>query len=229
LKKLGYEWADTIEHLSYGMVELPHGKMKSREGTVVDADDLMNEMYNTAFKTGCELGKIGEMSETEGRALCEMIAMGALKYFILKVDPKKKMMFIPEESIDFNGNTGPFIQYTHARIKSLLRKYCEQGKNETEVGKASDFVLSKKEMDIIKSLDEYPDVVMQAGSACSPALIANHIYELAKEYNQFYQDVPILKEPDADVLYFRVRLSEFVAKTIKHGMALLGIAVPEKM
>jgi arginyl-tRNA synthetase len=229
LKKLGYEWADTIEHLSYGMVELPHGKMKSREGTVVDADDLMNEMYNTAFKTGCELGKISEMSETEGRALCEMIAMGALKYFILKVDPKKKMMFIPEESIDFNGNTGPFIQYTHARIKSLLRKYCEQGKNETEADKVSDFVLSKKEMDIIKSLYEYPDVVMQAGSACSPALIANHIYELAKEYNQFYQDVPILKEPNADVLCFRVRLSEFVAKTIKHGMALLGIAVPEKM
>jgi len=229
LKKLGYEWADTIEHLSYGMVELPHGKMKSREGTVVDADDLMDEMFNTAFKTGCELGKINEMSETEGHDLCKMIAMGALKYFILKVDPKKKMMFIPEESIDFNGNTGPFIQYTHARIKSLLRKSCEQGKNETGGGASSDFALSKKEMDIIKSLYEYPDVVMQAGTSCSPALIANHIYELAKEYNQFYQEVPILKEPESDVLCFRVRLSEFVAKTIKHGMGLLGIDVPEKM
>jgi arginyl-tRNA synthetase len=229
LKKLGYEWANTIEHLSYGMVELPHGKMKSREGTVVDADDLMDEMFNTAFKTGCELGKVTEMSETEGRQLCEMIAMGALKYFILKVDPKKKMMFIPEESIDFNGNTGPFIQYTHARIQSLLRKYREQEKNKIENGETADFALSKKEMDIIKSLYEYPDVVMQAGVAYSPALIANHLYELAKEYNQFYQDVPILKEPDADIVYFRVRLSEFVAKTIKHGMALLGIAVPEKM
>ena len=170
------------------------------------------------------------MSETEGRQLCQMIAMGALKYFILKVDPKKKMMFIPEESIDFNGNTGPFIQYTHARIKSLLRKSCEQGKKiETGSIASNDFVLSKKEMDIIKSLYEYPDVVMQAGVAYSPALIANHIYELAKEYNQFYQETPILKEPDTDVLCFRVRLSEFVAKTIKHGMALLGIEVPEKM
>jgi arginyl-tRNA synthetase len=175
------------------------------------------------------LGKINEMSETEGRELCEMIAIGALKYFILKVDPKKKMMFIPEESIDFNGNTGPFIQYTHARIKSLLRKYCEQGENKEENVETSDFDISKKEMDIIKSLYEYPDVVMQAGSVCSPALIANHIYELAKEYNQFYQDVPILKEPNADVMYFRVRLSEFVANAIKHGMGLLGINVPEKM
>jgi arginyl-tRNA synthetase len=201
--------------------------MKSREGTVVDADDLMNEMYETAFKMSSELGKINEMSETEGRQLCEMIAMGALKYFILKVDPKKKMMFIPEESIDFNGNTGSFIQYTHARIKSLLRKYREQEKPETE--KTDDFDISQKEMDIIKSLYEYPDAVMQAGSTYSPALIANHIYELAKEYNQFYQDVPILKEPNAALMYFRLRLSEFVAKTIKHGMALLGIAVPEKM
>ncbi|MCL2510922.1 MAG: arginine--tRNA ligase [Bacteroidales bacterium] len=229
LKKLGYEWADTIEHLSYGMVELPQGKMKSREGTVVDADDLMDEMYKTAFKTGCELGKVNEMSEDDGHQLCQMIAMGALKYFILKVDPKKKMMFIPEESIDFNGNTGPFIQYTHARIKSVLRKHCEQEKPATDSRASSDFALSKKEMDIIKSLYEYPDVVRQAGVAYSPALIANHIYELAKEYNQFYQEVPILKEPDADVMCFRVRLSEFVAKTIKHGMALLGIEVPEKM
>ena len=229
LKKLGYEWAETMEHLSYGMVELPHGKMKSREGTVVDADDLMDEMFNTAFKTGCELGKVTEMSETEGHQLCEMVAMGALKYFILKVDPKKKMMFIPEESIDFNGNTGPFIQYTHARIQSLLRKYREQEKNKIENDETTDFALSKKEMDIVKSLYEYPDVVMQAGNMYNPALIANHLYELAKEYNQFYQDVPILKEPDADTVYFRVRLSEFVAKTIKHGMALLGIAVPEKM
>jgi arginyl-tRNA synthetase len=236
LKKLGYEWADTIEHLSYGMVELPHGKMKSREGTVVDADDLMDEMYNTAFKMSNELGKINEMSETEGRELCEMIAMSALKYFILKVDPKKKMMFIPEESIDFNGNTGPFIQYTHARIKSLLRKYREQDCAESSVLRHYErneaiqkLDISPKETGIIKSLYEYPDVVMQAGSAYSPALIANHIYELAKEYNQFYQDVPILKEPNADLRYFRLRLSELVAKTIKHGMALLGIAVPEKM
>ena len=228
LKKLGCGWADTIEHLSYGMVELPHGKMKSREGTVVDADDLMDEMYNTAFQMSNELGKINEMSETEGRELCEMIAMSALKYFILKVDPKKKMMFIPEESIDFNGNTGPFIQYTHARIKSLLRKY--QNSRHCEHSEAiRNINISLKETDIIKSLYEYPEVVMQAGIARSPALIANHIYELAKEYNQFYQDVPILKEPDADVMYFRLRLSEFVAKTIKHGMALLGIAVPEKM
>jgi len=230
LKKLGYDWAHTIEHLSYGMVELPHGKMKSREGTVVDADDLMDEMYNTAFKMSNELGKINEMTETEGCNLCEMIAMGALKYFILKVDPKKKMMFIPEESIDFNGNTGPFIQYTHARIKSLLRKYNEQVKSTSAHCKRNEEIqISKKETDIIKSLYEYPDIVMQAGSMRSPALIANHIYELSKEYNQFYQDVPILKEPNTDVMYFRVRMSELVAKTIKHGMALLGIEVPEKM
>jgi arginyl-tRNA synthetase len=227
LKKLSYEWADTIEHLSYGMVELPHGKMKSREGTVVDADDLMNEMYQTAFKMSSELGKINEMTEKEGRELCEMIALGALKYFILKVDPKKKMMFIPEESIDFNGNTGPFIQYTHARIQSLLRKSRQQQK--TGDSNAADFALSAKETDIVKSLYEYPDVVMQAGAARSPALIANHIYELAKEYNQFYQDIPILKEPNAAVMSFRLQLSEFVGKTIKHGMSLLGIAVPEKM
>jgi arginyl-tRNA synthetase len=230
LKKLEYKWADTIEHLSYGMVELPHGKMKSREGTVVDADDLMDEMYNTAFKMSSKLGKINEMSEIEGRQLCEMIAMGALKYFILKVDPKKKMMFIPEESIDFNGNTGPFIQYTHARIRSLLRKYRKQSEITLNSQLSTlNSQLSPKETDIIKSLYEYPDVVMQAGSVYSPALIANHIYELAKEYNQFYQDVPILREPNVEVMYFRVRLSEFVAKTIKHGMALLGIAVPEKM
>jgi arginyl-tRNA synthetase len=227
LKKLGYLWADTIQHLSYGMVELPHGKMKSREGTVVDADDLMDNMVETATIMAHELGKIDEMTQNESAVLCETIAFGALKYFILKVDPKKKMMFIPEESIDFNGNTGPFIQYTHARIRSLLRKSVE--KNIATEATQRYFSISQKEIDVIQSLYSYPDTVAQAGANLSPALLANFLYELAKEYNQFYHDIPILKEQDAAVMCFRLRLSECVAKVIKQGMALLGINVPEKM
>ncbi|MDR0364934.1 MAG: arginine--tRNA ligase [Bacteroidales bacterium] len=227
LKRLGYDWADNIYHLSYGMVELPHGKMKSREGTVVDADDLMDQMYKTAFQMSSELGKLNEMTPQEGRELCENIAMAALKYFILKVDPKKKMLFIPEESIDFNGNTGPFMQYTHARIKSLLRKAQEQSIEIENV--SADYAMLPKEIEIVKLLHEYPEIVAQAGENYSPALIANYAYELAKEYNQFYQEIPILRELQKDAIHFRLQLSLFVAQVVKHAMGLLGAKVPEKM
>lgn len=227
LKKLGYGWSDGIYHLSYGMVELPHGKMKSREGTVVDADDLMDQMCETARQMSAELGKLDEMTPQEGEELCENIAMAALKYFILKVDPKKKMLFIPEESVDFNGNTGPFMQYTHARIKSLWRK--AQEKNIVLDGATAAYAMLPKEIEIAKLLHEYPETVAQAGENCSPALIANYVYELAKEYNQFYQETPILREPSAEAVVFRLKLSLFTAQVIKHGMKLLGIKVPEKM
>ena len=228
LKKLDKEWADRIYHLSYGMVELPEGKMKSREGTVVDADDLVNEMKAIAKSTTEELGKTDGLSETEADNLYRMIGLGALKYFILKVDPKKNMMFNPKESIDFNGNTGPFIQYTHARICSVLRKAKESG-----ISWSSSNInvpeLLPKEKDIIKLLYEYPSIVKEAGISYSPALIANYIYELVKEYNGFYQELPILKNDDAEVKNFRLVLSEFTASVIKSAMWLLGIEVPEKM
>lgn len=228
LKKLGKSWAEHIYHLSYGMVELPEGKMKSREGTVVDADDLMDEMYNTAKSTSEELGKFNDFSDQEAHELYSMLSLGALKYFILKVDPKKTMTFNPKESIDFNGNTGPFIQYTHARIKSILRKA-----SENNIGSNSKLdyntALETKETSLIKLLYEYPSVTIQASENMSPALVANYAYELAKEFNQFYHDISILKESDEEKRDFRISLSAFVARTLKSAMALLGIQVPERM
>ena len=228
LKKLGKQWAESIFHLSYGMVELPEGKMKSREGKVVDADDLIAEMIDTAKKTTEELGKTEKLSEEEAINLYSIIGLGALKYFILKVDPKKNMLFNPKESIDFNGNTGPFIQYTHARICSVLNKAKEIG----IAWNTNDFSvveIQPKEKEIIKLIYEYPSVVEEAGKTYSPSVIANFIYELAKEYNGFYHDFPILKAEQADIICFRLVLSEYTASVIKSAMGLLGIQVPEKM
>lgn len=225
LKKLGYEWSDIIYHLSYGMVELPEGKMKSREGTVVDADDLIDDMINTARETSMELGKLDTMPADEQNCLFNTIGMGALKYFILKVDPAKTMLFNPKESIDFNGNTGPFIQYTHARIKSVLRKAADQGIN-AKLGKAA---FNDKELELIKRLDTFPVVIVEAGSAHSPAFVANFVYELAKEFNQYYHDVSILREPDEETKAQRLSLLQEVATVIKTGMEILGIDVPERM
>lgn len=228
LKKLGFDWSDHIQHLSYGMVELPEGKMKSREGTVVDADDLIHEMIETARETSQELGKLDEMTDAEADAVVKMVGLGALKYFILKVDPKKTMMFNPKESIDFNGNTGPFLQYTHARIKSVLRKaeavgYSLQGL----LNEQND--LSKKEIELIKLLFDFPGIITEAGQNLSPAVIANYIYELAREYNQFYHDHSVMKEENSDKRDLRIQISLKVADTIKIGARLLGIDVPERM
>lgn len=226
-KKLGFDWADKIRHLSYGMVELPEGKMKSREGTVVDADDLMAEMINTARETSKELGKLEGYSEEEAEDVYRKVALGALKYFILKVDPKKTMMFNPKESIDFNGNTGPFIQYTYARIKSILRKAEEAG---IQAGAADIHIaLSDKEQDLIKSIAKLPAVVKEAGENYSPALLGNYAYELAKEFNQFYHDFSILKEEDIAVRNFRLLLAKECSEAIKNAMGMLGIEMPERM
>ncbi len=228
LKKLGKSWAESIVHLSYGMVELPAGKMKSREGTVVDADDLMDEMYLTAKKTTEELGKYNDFSNEEADNLYRMLSLGALKYFILKVDPKKTMMFNPAESIDFNGNTGPFIQYTHARIRSVIRKGTEQGHNWSDKTFAG-MVPAAKEKSLIKMLYDFPQTVETAAANFSPAMIANYAYDLAKEFNQFYQEITILKEPDEQKRNFRLALAEFTGNTIRTAMGLLGIEVPERM
>ena len=219
--------AENIYHLNYGMVELPHGRMKSREGTVVDADDLMDEMYKTARKTTEELGKTDDFTEEEKDKLFKMISLGALKYFILKVDPKKTMLFNPEESIDFNGNTGPFIQYTHARIRSLLRKAVENDVNTHLVNVPDD--IHPKEKLLLRLLHDFPSIVKEAGENYSPALVANYVYELAKEFNQFYQEIPVLKEEDAAKVAFRVMLSSFVGSVIKTSLSLLGIDAPERM
>ena len=229
LGKLGFSWADSIYHLSYGMVELPEGKMKSREGTVVDADDLLAAMYETAKETSMELGKIDNLSASEQDELSRMISLGALKYFILKVDPKKTMLFDPKESIDFNGNTGPFIQYTHARIKSILRKADEQGIAHSASDLSSEAELSPKEIRIIKILNTFPSKVAEAGAAFSPALIANYAYELAKEFNQYYHDTPILREENKAVLTCRLVLVENIAKVLSKAMSILGIILPERM
>lgn len=226
LKKLGFDWADQIFHLSYGMVELPEGKMKSREGTVVDADDLIAKMYDEAKATSEESGKLAELSEEEKDRLYSMIGLGALKYFILKVDPKKKMLFNPKESIDFNGNTGPFIQYTHARICSILRKAQEQGFSTSMPDSAE---LSAKEIRLVKILSSYPQKVSEAASALSPALIANYCYDLAKEFNQYYHDTGILKEPDANLRSMRLALISALASVLRRGMNILGIELPERM
>ncbi len=225
LKKLGYDWADAIYHLSYGMVELPEGKMKSREGTVVDADDLIDGMVQTARETSLELGKLDDIPEDEQQRLFNMIGLGALKYFILKVDPKKTMLFDPKESIDFNGNTGPFIQYTHARIKSVLRKAAEQGLQ----GSLQNAALSEREIALVKIIDAFPEKIREAGAAHSPALVANYTYELAKEFNQFYHDVTVLKEPDEALKRQRLLLLQQVAHVLKTAMAIIGIEVPERM
>jgi len=263
LKKIGRDWSDKLFHLSYGMVELPEGKMKSREGTVVDADDLMEEMFSTAEETTRALGKVDAFPEEEARELFRIIGLGALKYFILKVDPKKNMLFDPKESIDFNGNTGPFIQYTYARIKSLLRK-AEDGGLKSEIGglrsedggqraessiqhpassiqhpassiqhqpetSHSSISILPQEKEILKLLYQFPSVVAQAGEAYSPAAIANYVYELSKEYNQFYQEIPVLKEADKNAMFLRLKLSFFTGNVINKAMWLLGIEVPERM
>jgi len=225
LKKLGYKWASGCFHLSYGMVELPEGKMKSREGTVVDADDLMKEMVDTAREITKELGKIENFESKEAEELYTTIGMGALKYFILKVDPKKKMLFNPRESVDFEGNTGPFIQYTHARICSLLNKAKDMGYNSgTSVNAIAD-----KEKNLIRKIYEFSAVVKESANTYSPALIANYTYELVKEYNGFYHDYPVLKEENADVRSFRIALSKQTGAVIKKAFWLLGIDVPERM
>ncbi|MCD8418170.1 arginine--tRNA ligase [Tenacibaculum finnmarkense genomovar finnmarkense] len=223
LKKLGYSWAEQLHHLSYGMVDLPSGKMKSREGTVVDADDLMDEMTDTARTISQELGKLEGYSDQEKEELYSVIGLGALKYFILKVDPKKRILFDPKASVDFQGNTGPFIQYTYARIQSILRKATFDYSNAVSIE------LHAKEKELIKQLELYPEVIQQAANNYSPAVIANYTYELVKEFNSFYQNVHILGEENQDKKVFRVQLSKKVADTIKSAFALLGIQVPEKM
>ena len=223
LGKLGFDWASRIYHLSYGMVELPEGKMKSREGTVVDADDLIEKMYEEAKATSEESGKLEQMPEEEKEALYRMIGLGALKYFILKVDPKKTMLFDPKESIDFNGNTGPFIQYTHARICSILRKAAWQQ------GEVSCTELNAKEIRLVKLLNAYPQKVQEAALAYSPALIANYCYDLAKEFNQYYHETQILREPDPEVLRMRLSLIDTVARVLRKGMNILGIELPQRM
>ncbi len=228
LKKLGYNWSDSLFHLSYGMVQLPEGKMKSREGTVVDADDLVEEMVSTAREMSAELGKLDGVETNEANAISSMVGLGALKYFILKVDPKKNMTFNPRESIDFNGNTGPFIQYTHARICSIRRKAEEMG-IKTPKSISIDGFNASKEIELIKLISEFPAIVEQAGKELSPSLVANYAYELTKEYNQFYHDYPILKEEKPEVQELRLSLSKIVGDTIRKSMWLLGIDVPEKM
>ena len=225
LDRLGFKWGKELVHFSYGMVELPNGKMKSREGTVVDADDLVETMIADARQTSEELGKFDDMTDEERNEIARIVGMGALKYFILKVDARKNMLFNPEESIDFNGNTGPFIQYTHARIRSILRK----AEGSAALPETTGDFLSQKEIDLIQKLNEYGAVVEQAGKDYSPSGIANYCYELTKEFNQFYHDYSILKEEDADKKAFRLVLAKNVAKVIKNGMALLGIEVPERM
>ena len=227
LKKLGYDWSDNIYHLSYGMVELPEGKMKSREGTVVDADDLIADMIGTAREMSEELGKLDGCTAEETDAVSAMVGLGALKYFILKVDPKKTMLFNPRESIDFNGNTGPFIQYTHARIRSILRKAAEAGIDYSSAGGCAEYL--KEEVELIKTLADYPSTVAAAGSGFAPSIVGAYAYELAKQFNGYYHDHSILREENAGIRSMRLRLAETVARVIRSSMALLGIDVPERM
>jgi arginyl-tRNA synthetase len=228
LDKLGFAFGKGLVHFSYGMVELPEGKMKSREGTVVDADELMEEMIRTAREISQELGKLDEMTPEESENIARIVGLGSLKYFILKVDPRKNMTFNPKESIDFNGNTGPFIQYTYARICSVLRKAAAQGILLPDALPLST-PLSEKEETLVQLIAAFAPIVEEAGTAYSPALICNYIYDLVKEYNQFYHDYSILREENADIKIFRLVLSANVAKVVKSGMSLLGIEVPERM
>jgi arginyl-tRNA synthetase len=224
LKKLVYDWAERLYHLSYGMVDLPEGKMKSREGTVVDADDLMLEMSDAAREMTEELGKLEDMAEVDKKELFHMIGMAALKYYLLKVDPKKKILFDPKSSIDLNGNTGPFIQYTHARIRSLLRKVGEMPSVIPSLDK-----LGKTEKELIISMNRFPYIVKEAGANFSPALVANYIYDLVKQYNHFYQTSPVIKEENEDLRTLRVIITKATGDIVKNGMALLGIQVPDRM
>lgn len=224
LKKLGYQWADQLFHLSYGMVELPHGKMKSREGTVVDADDLMQEMYETAKEKAQELGKLEQLSEEEKEKSYEVVGLGALKYFMLKVDPKKKMMFNPAESIDFNGNTGPFIQYTYARIQSLLTKA-----NFQEKPLATDYIPNDFEKNLMLQLMNYREIIQKAAENLSPANVANYVYDLVKAYNSFYQNNSILNQNEEKIIDFRLNLSFYTGKTIQKSLRLLGIHTVDRM
>lgn len=226
LDRLGFKWGKDLVHFSYGMVELPEGKMKSREGTVVDADDLMDEMVSTARAVSSELGKLDGCSEEEIAEITEMVGLGALKYFLLKVDPRKNMTFNPKESIDFNGNTGPFIQYTYARIRSVLRKAAEAG---MKMDGYECVKPGEREITLIQRLADYPSVVAEAGRSYSPALIANYAYDLVKEYNQFYHDCSILREEDEAKRALRLALSDVTARTVRSAMSLLGIKVPERM
>ena len=226
LDKLGFKWGKDLVHFSYGMVELPSGKMKSREGTVVDADDLMESMVSDARRVSDEMGKIQGMTDEEKDAVAEIVGLGALKYFLLKVDPRKNMMFNPEESIDFNGNTGPFIQYAYARMRSVLRRAAEAGHT---VGDYSEVTPCEREIALIQRLTDFPSTVAEAGRSYSPALIANYAYDLVKEYNQFYHDCPILREEDAAKLSLRLELTAVTARTVAAAMSLLGIKVPERM
>ncbi|WP_019668238.1 arginine--tRNA ligase [Eudoraea adriatica] len=228
LKKLGYSWAEHLYHLSYGMVDLPEGKMKSREGTVVDADDLIDEMTNTAAKISQELGKLEDYSEEEKQKLYRIIGLGALKYYILKVDPKKRILFNPEESVDFQGNTGPFIQYTYARIQSILRK-ADLSPKELLNAPRQDIKLHPKEKELIKQLEVYPETIQLAAENYSPALIANYTYDLVKEFNSFYQQVSILGESEEAIRTFRIQLAKKVGEVIKSAFQLLGIEVPVRM
>ena len=228
LDKLGFEWGKGLVHFSYGMVELPEGKMKSREGTVVDADDLMAEMIDTAKETSNELGKLDGLTKEEADNIARIVGLGALKYFILKVDARKNMTFNPKESIDFNGNTGPFIQYTYARIQSVLRKAKEAG-IEIPAQLPAGIELSEKEEGLIQMVADFAAIVKQAGEDYSPSIIANYTYDLVKEYNQFYHDFSILREENEAVKVFRLALSENVAKVVRLGMGLLGIEVPDRM
>ncbi len=227
LSKLGYAWADNITHLSYGMVELPEGKMKSREGTVVDADDLVADMVETAREMSASTGKLDDCTPDQADQISRMVGMGALKYFILKVDPRKTMLFDPKESIDFNGNTGPFIQYTHARIRSILRKAAEGGIEYLNAPAPASYL--PEEVALVKQLVDFPAVVAQAGEQFSPAVIGAYVYELAKTFNGYYHDHSILKEPDQAVRAMRLQLASKVARVIRSGMQLLGIEVPERM
>ena len=229
LKKLGFDWAENLFHLSYGMVDLPSGKMKSREGTVVDADDLMKDMTRTAAEISEELGKLEGYSEAEKQELYKIIGLGALKYYILKVDPKKRILFNPEESVDFQGNTGPFIQYTYARIQSILRKAEETNVSISGEVKASEIELHEKEKELLKQLQLYPDTIQLAATNFSPALIANYTYDLVKEFNSFYQNVSILGEEDKQKKMLRVQLAKKVGDVIQSAFKLLGIEVPERM
>ena len=224
LKKLGFEWAENLHHLSYGMVDLPEGKMKSREGTIVDADDLMSEMSNTAREISQELGKLDNYNEDEKSRLYKTIGLGALKYYILKVDPKRRILFNPKESIDFNGNTGPFIQYTYARIQSILRKA-----NFDYTNNILDVDLHPKEKELIKQIQNFPEIIQNAAKNLSPALIANYTYDLVKDYNSFYQSVPILGCDNETEKILRTQLSYKVGYIIKSAFKLLGIDVPERM